>query len=140
MQKVNNIIIQLLGLVLIAVLAVWYLSNAVPVQGSATFGNDYNATTTVRTTGVANLKNLQVLKLGYGSLGSVVITGAGTGTMYLYDATSTTNAINTEWATTTLAIIPASSVANTYVFDVSFSKGLLIEYAGAIATSTITFR
>ena len=107
------------------------------VLGSVTQGNEYFSTTTRNHLGT-ELTNLKVLKTNSGSFGSVIITGAGTGVMNFYDATSTVT--NTEWATTTLASFPASTAAGTYTFDVVFSKGLLFEEVGSVATSTITWR
>ena len=106
-------------------------------ESSIIVGNEYNSTTTRNYIGVA-VTNLAVLKNGAGSLGSVVITGAAAGQVNLYDATSTVT--NTLWATTTLATFPLSAAAGTYTFDVTFSKGLLIEVIGATPSSTITWR
>lgn len=108
------------------------------VLGSVTQGNEYFSTTTRNAVTGAELTNLKVLKVGAGSLGSVVITGAGTGIMNFYDATSTVT--NAEWATTSLAVFPGSTAAGTYTFDVAFSRGLLFEEIGSVATSTITWR
>lgn len=106
--------------------------------GSITQGNEYFSTTTRSAVSGVELTNLKVLKIGPGSLGSVVITGAGTGIINLYDATSTVT--NAEWATTSLAVFPASAAAGTYTFDAVFSKGLLFEEVGSVASSTITWR
>lgn len=105
--------------------------------GSVTQGNEYFASTTKNYMGTS-MPNLSVLKVGSGSLGSVVITGAAAGVINIYDATSTVT--NTEWATTTLATFPASTAAGTYTFDATFKKGLLVEILTATPTSTITWR
>lgn len=105
--------------------------------GSVPFGNEYQSTTTRNHLG-ASIANYTVLSSGQGSLGSVVITGAGAGTINIYDATSTVT--NSAWATTTLASFPASTAVGTYTFDTIYRKGLMIEVIGATATSTITYR
>ena len=105
--------------------------------GSVAIANEYRATSTKDYKGTV-LTNLKVLKSESGTLGSVVITGAGAGTINLFDATSTKT--NGEWATTSLASIPVSAAAGTYTFDVSFYKGLIVEIIGTAPTSTITYR
>lgn len=82
-----------------------------------------------------------LLKNGPGILGSVVITGATTATaLNFYDATTTLS--HTHHATTTLAAITASSPANTYTFDVSFARGLVVEFPSVVgaASTTITWK
>ena len=105
--------------------------------GSVTQANEYNATSTNSHDGVA-LPTLTVIKAGGGALGSVVITGAAAGVINIYDATSTMT--NTDWATATLATIPASTAAGTYTYDIVFHKGLMYELVGVAPTSTITWR
>lgn len=105
--------------------------------GSVTTGNEYMGTTTRQFNGTA-LSNASVLRTGTGSLGSVVITGAATGVINLYDATSTVT--NTQYGTTTLATFPASVATGTYTFDVTYSRGLVYEVIGTAPTSTITFK
>lgn len=105
--------------------------------GSVNVANEYNATTT-RSNATATIADLAVISSTSGTLGSVVVTGVGTGDFYLYDATSTIT--NTEWATSTLAHIGPSLAAGTYTFDVVFHKGLLIDTNGTVGSSTITWR
>ena len=80
--------------------AVLFLLNNRPqsVQGSVVQGSEYQATSTKKITGLPGVQNLTVLPTSSCVLGSVVITGANTGTITFYDATSTKT--NTEWATT----------------------------------------
>src|SRR3990167_1157347 len=90
-----------------------------PALGSVSVSNEYNATSTKNAfTGSSTIPNYYALKTVGGSLGSVIITGANTGTINLYDATTTIP--NTAWATTTLVSIPASTAAGTYTFDINF--------------------
>ena len=103
--------------------------------GSITEGQEYNATST--SSNGAGLPARSVIKTSPGALGSVVITGATTGIINFFDATSTNHANH---ATTTIASIPASAAAGTYTFDVAFSRGLLVEVTGVAPTSTITWR
>lgn len=115
--------------------------NAQTVVGSVDtdVGGYYSTSTRVYPTGAA-LTNLTVLKSSSGILGSVVITGAGAGTLNLYDATTTNKNLRTRAATTTLLSIPASAEAGTYTFDIIFNDGLIYEISGTAPTSTITWK
>ncbi len=97
----------------------------------------YQSTTTRPVSGTA-INSPAILSLGYGVFGSVIITGTGTGTINFYDATST--AAGTLTATTTLASFPASTAVGTYVFDIQYTKGLVMEVIGSVATSTVTWK
>lgn len=104
---------------------------------SVQYGNDYNATTTAATAVYGSRTGDVLLKTGYGSLGSVVITGANTGAINLWDGT-TTAAGHTQRL---LATIPASTAAGTYTIDAVYSIGLLVDLvAGNMPTTTITYR
>lgn len=116
--------------------------------GSAVIGNEYNATSTRNFDGTA-LTNLTVLKSGgnacySGSLAQVTITGANTGIVRFWNATTTNVNLrtgNVSSSTIHLVDIPASAAANTYTFDLAFGCGLIYELVGGLApTSTITWR
>jgi len=107
--------------------------------GSVVQSSEYHATTTSQ----GRFSSPAVLVSGYGSLGSVIITGAGAGTINLYDATTTDITLrtgNTATSSLYIATIPDSTVAGTYTFDTSFYTGLLVEIIGTTPTTTITFR
>lgn len=129
----------ILGIGVLLILAFNFIRIGLPnsASGGVTVGNEYEATSTRNSVGT-ELPTLTVLKTGSGSLGSVVITGAASGIMNFFDATSTDT--NTEWATTSLVTFPASTAAGTYVFDINFKKGLLYEIIGTAPTSTPTWR
>jgi hypothetical protein len=104
------------------------------------FGPDpYNATTTVE-----NYPDLKVLKTGWGTLGSVIITEAG-GEFILYNATTTDIAAGNDQRSSTSSLLmarfPASAAAGTYTIDAVFTDGLLIDFvSGTIPTTTITWK
>lgn len=78
-----------------------------------------------------------------GTLGSVVITGANTGIVDFYDATTTdVNKRTGQKPTSTIRVanIPASLAAGTYTFDVIFVNGLMMVSSGLLPTTTITWR
>jgi hypothetical protein len=115
-----------------------YLNNQMTF-GSVAVGGEYQSTTTKPYNG-SSLTNLTVLKSESGTMGSVIITGAGAGVMTLYDATTTNSSLRTKAATTTLVSIPASAAAGTYTFDIQFYQGLIVELSGTVPTSTISWR
>lgn len=107
--------------------------------GSVSQSSEYFATSTKNgVVGTTALANGAILTTGPGTLGSIVITGANTGVINFYDATSTLT--NSQTGTTTLVAIPASLAAGTYTLDVQFSRGLVYEVIGTAPTSTITWR
>jgi hypothetical protein len=108
-------------------------------KGSVPIGNEYHATTT----STGRFQNDILLSSGSGTLGSVVITGAGAGTIDLYDATTSNVSNRTgQPATSTILIasFPASAAAATYTFDEAYYNGLYVHIVGTMPTSTITFR
>jgi hypothetical protein len=129
-----------LSLILGLVLAFVYSNYQVnQVEGSVSFGNEYKATTTNAST----VEATRVLKNGPATLGSVVITGANTGMMVFYNATTTNpNFRNSNYSTSSIIIaeIPASAAAGTYTFDVDAPIGLVMSMSGTEPTTTITYR
>jgi len=126
----------LLVIVLFVVLVTGvYISNRAPAEilGSLPSGQSYLATTTA-----ATVTYTSTIKTQPGTLGSIVITTAGTGTIDLYDATTTTAHPN--HATTSLASFSASAPAGTYTLDVSFIRGLVVQYTAFAGKATITYR
>jgi hypothetical protein len=107
--------------------------------GSIIQSQEYSATSTPW----ENSWTSNRIKLGSGSLGSVVITSSGDLSFVLLDATSTpnteTNPINT--STQTLVSFPPNATVGTYTIDTNFKYGLWLEVlSGTYGTSTITFR
>lgn len=123
-----------------------FLTYDTRVEGSTIEGQEYNATTTAASAVFGSQVNLtnRVIKTGYGSLGSVVITGANTGTLNFYNATTTDitkRTGNTPTSTILIASIPASAAAGTYIFDAVFTTGLMVDlWSGTAPTTTITWR
>jgi len=110
------------------------------VLSSVQQGSEYHATSTKNAVGTS-IPNFTVLQTGASTLGHVVITGANTGIINIYDAT-TTNVNLRVGATSTLQVvnIPASTATGTYQFDSTFYNGILIEHSGSVPTTTITWR
>ena len=132
-------ILFIISLVLIVIIVVFVSDSGMDTGfvGSIQDGQEYYSTSTYTALGVPLLANIAVLKSNSsGILGSVVITGPVAGSMRLFNATSSTDV-----SSTTIGVIPASAVANTYTFDVSFGRGLILETTtGLQPTSTITWR
>lgn len=113
------------------------LSQKQPV-GSVNTANEYHHTFT----GTAGLTT-QLISATPVTLGSVVITGASTGQIVFYNATTTDATKRTTAATTSLPVLanfPVSAAVGTYTFDVFADKGLLVTWQTAVGTSTITWR
>lgn len=112
--------------------------------GSTIQGNDYQATTTAGSSVYGSITGSKLIKTGYGSLGTVVITGANTGIVNIYDATTTDitkRTGNTATATILIASLPASLTTGDYVFDTALSWGLYVDLvSGIMPTTTIAFR
>ena len=107
-------------------------------MGSVQQSSEYHSTFYSPSSGAA-----QVIKTKKGTLGSVVITGAGAGYADLYDSTTTNatlRAITATGSLPTIAQLPANLAAGTYTYDANFYDGLLVVWTGAIATNTITWR
>lgn len=111
--------------------------------GSVAQGNDYTATST-RTFAGGVLPSITVLKSTGGTLARVTITGANTGIVRFWDATTTNvnlRSPNTASSSILVAEIPASAAAGTYDFDAEFKYGLIYELVGGLTpTSTVMTR
>lgn len=125
------------SVVLAIIIALFGGGAAATNLGSVIQGSEYHSTSTYSKLGT-NLfgVNQTIVSNSGGTIGSVIITGAVAGAMKFMDATSTTDV-----SSTTLFVLPASLAANTYTFDVSFYRGLIVEtVSGLVPTSTITYR
>lgn len=133
----SPILVLAVSVLLFAFIVLLGLNSAPRAAASVGTGEEYLATTTY-----AASTAVRTLKAGYGALGQVTITGANTGVMTLYDAT-TSDVTKRVLATSSLPVIadfPASVAAGTYVFDARFSSGLLLVSSGAVATSSIMYK
>lgn len=114
--------------------------------GSTIMGNDYLSTTTAASTAYGTtITGDALIKTGSGSFGGFIITGAATGIVNFYDATTTDITKRTgNKATSTILItsLPASLAAGDYTgYDVTFSTGLYIDLvSGNMPTTTVKFR
>lgn len=107
--------------------------------GSIIQSQEYTATTTESGSGNVVDKSF---KNGHGALGSIVITKAGDAEYMLLDASSTLMSWDDfPTSTRTLADVPASLVAGTYIFDANFNYGLYLDVSGgSTGTTTLTYR
>ena len=129
-------ILQSFGIVIVAVLIGATVFRSHTTVASTSWGSEYQATSSAPVAG--GVSYTSILNTGTGAFGSIVITGKGTGSIYIYDGTTTTQ--HNAWATTTLAVIPNNAPEGTYTFDVAYRQGLIVEYKNAAATTTITYR
>ena len=134
-----------IGFFAISALLLWMGWIAYPVEASVSVTDEYQATSTAANTLFgATITGDRLIKTGQGSLGSIVITGANTGVVNFYNATTSDvlkRTGNKATSTILLVSLPASLVAGTYVFDVEFTDGLFLDYdSGNMPTTTITYR
>jgi len=134
MKKGSTIIVALASLTialsaLIMLLPNLEIGDSSISLGSVVTGSEYNSTTTS-----ATFPDNNVLKLGSGSLGSVIITGTSPGSVTVYDATSTDD------LSRVLANFQTTATPGTYTFDSVFSLGLLVASTDGTGSTTITWR
>ena len=137
-MKITYTIVTIVIIALIGVAIGSNLNRPEKPLGSVQTASEYQGTTIIPSSVVA-----QQIKTEPGTLGSVVITGAGAGSFELYNATTTDTAIRTTAATTSLTLLasfPVNAAVGTYTFDRIFTDGLLVYWSGARGTSTITWR
>jgi len=138
-REIITMIGSFIGIAIISGIFILVSNNQNKGIGSVMQSGEYHATTTSQ----GRFPSSVVLQSGYGTLGSVIITGATTGIINLYDATTTDvtkRTGNTATSTLYIATLPASTAAGTYTFDTSFYTGLLVEIIGTTPTTTITYR
>lgn len=137
-------ILTILVSIAVSLCVCFLLIDREPVMQGVSQGNEYVATSTASSNNYGAFTNDQLLKAGWGTLGSVVITGANTGVINFYNASTSDITKRTgNKATTTLLIasMPASLTAGTYVFDAIFTNGLWLELeSGSMPTTTILYR
>ena len=140
-KSMKNLIIVVLAVVVIGLGVLLYGGyQEPPIRiGSIETGQEYNATTTVET----GLKADALIKYGWGSIGSVVVTEAGDLEYRLVNATSVAalSAGYIDVDNETLVYVEPELAAGTYTFDVTFTDGLVFDLiAGTNGTTTITYR
>lgn len=142
-MKLSNTTIGI-GAAFLLALSYIVFQPAQPSLGSVNRANEYIATSTAGSASVGAFTASRLIQTGAGALGSVVITGANTGVINFYDATTTNISSRTGQSSTSsihIASIPASLVAGTYTFDVAYTDGLYVDIvSGTAPTTTITFR
>lgn len=114
-------------------------------RGSIIQGFEYNSTSTAANSLYgAQTASEVLLKTGAGSLAQVTITGANTGVLNFYNATTSNVNLrtgNTPTSTILIASFPASAAAETYIFDAQFTTGLIyVLEDGNLPTTTIMWR
>ncbi len=141
MKTIEKIILSFAITLTVFALVLTFSHTPSKVEGSVAFGNDYFGTTTDQTWTTLVPK---VVKSVGGSLGSVTITTAGTGSLFLYDATTTDITLRTNGTATstiTLAAFQITTTVGTFTFDRSFGNGLIAVWVGSNnASTTITYR
>ena len=117
------------------------------VKGSVAVGNQYQSTTTPNVADITNLcppAAFAVSSSTTGVLGSVNVLLSGAGTLTIYDATTTDSTLRNPAATSSLILadFPVSPTVGSYHFDVEFKRGLLVDYSSSdlVSSTTISYR
>lgn len=141
MKTIITILVLLVLITGATFLAILSNNGKSPLLGSITTGQEYTATTTPD--GLSPFAD-GLIREGWGTLGSVIITKTGDLDYTLFDATSTGAVLNDSRfnrGDKQLARIGSNLAAGTYVFDVTYTDGLVLDVtAGSTGTSTITYR
>lgn len=146
MKKIIAFIAATLGA--FALILVSYL-NIQPFLAGASVqtGESYYSTTTPfagQINGTSGVVLLKAYSPSGGILGSIIVTGGPkSGSFSLYDATTSDVNLRTGNKATSsifLADIPAGTATTTYVFDTTFTTGLLLVTSGSVPTTTITWK
>jgi len=137
--------IATIGVIMALLVVINMVSNTTnKALGSVSVTDEYRATSTASSGIYGAFTGDNFVKTGQGTLGSVVITGANTGIVNIYNATTSNVNLRTgnkASSTIHLASFPANTAAQTYTFDVGFTDGLFIDLeSGLMPTTTITYR
>lgn len=123
--------------VTITVLILLLVNRPQVANGSVNLFNDYQSTSTPINNGT-----FQVMSVP-GAIGSVIITGTSTGSLSIYDATTSSvllRAATMSTSSITIGSIPIALTTSNFPFDTRLLNGLLIVTTGNAPTSTITYR
>lgn len=135
----NLTIIGVIVMLMVGVLVYNSFDNVDSNLGSVAVTSEYNSTTTP-SSGWSD----QQINSGWSTLGSVIITGAGTNEFELLSATTTNiNLRASSQSTSSIRIVefPASLGVGTYTFDSLHKNGIYLNVLTAgTGTSTVTFR
>ena len=144
LQNTLGMFVATLASALVISAVVLLFQNAQPTLASTIQGNEYLATTTGNGANFGSWSTGRLVRTGSGSLAQITVTGANTGMVNIYDATTTnvnnrTN--NPATSTILIASLPVSLVAGTYTFDAEYKTGLFVDLvSGTMPTTTITYR
>lgn len=131
-----------ISIITIAFVIGFCINNSQVTNASTSLGSSYKSIQTAPVQTNTSFYQSAIIQTFPGTLGSVVVTGTNTGYLTLYDAT-TSNVNLRAGATTTLRVIttlPSNMATSTYTYDADFYYGLVSEWTGNVATTTITYR
>lgn len=120
--------------------------NKKTADASITQGSEYYATSSSPSAYIGTKQEVLVKK-GYGSLATVLVSvaGAADGFLEFYDATTSDSTLRDSTQATSsifLFSIPNTMTAGAYSIDVQYARGLLMRYSGGgtRASSTVMYR
>lgn len=104
--------------------------------GSVVQGSEYLATTTVATSAGTHWLAKGIANGGICVFGSIIVASSSATTLTLWNATSTTDI-----ASTTITVLKAGIGEGTYTYDITCSRGLVVDTpVGFNGSYTITYR
>jgi len=138
-KKILSIVGGAIVLLLVVVMGNNLSDSDLPVLGSVQQGSEYHSVAFGDMAAGASGQ----LVTGHGVLGSLVVTGANTGSIDVYNVTTTDIGLRAAALTTSTVLIasfPASLAAGTYTLDINAYQGIFVEVTGDAPTSTLTWR
>lgn len=119
----NNIlaVVIIVGFISIAFL-ITATKNGGQGIGSVVQGSEYNATTSIATSAGTHWLAKSTTNAGVCVLGSIIVASSSDTTFTLWNATSTTDI-----ASTTIVAMVADIAVGTYQYDITCSRGLVVE-------------
>lgn len=140
MTKGEKVIVTIAVATLVLVVSLLFVNkskNSSGVTAGATLSDAMQGTTTDGWT--ASVGSFKMLACGSGMLGTVNVLNETTGSLNLYDASTTAN--GAIYGTTTLTKVYASQAEGPYPMNIYFKYGLVAESQSTnVASTTITFR
>lgn len=105
-------------------------------KGSVSQGSEYNSTTTISTSAGTHWLAKSTTYSSVCVLGSIIVASSSGTSLTLWNATSTTDI-----ASTTITTLKASVGEGTYTYDITCSRGIIVETPSNFNGSyTVTYR
>lgn len=144
-MKEKIILISLSFALIVLAVVLTQQPTAKGILGSIGQASEYHSTTTSPTSYSFSSGDRILNSAGYGSLGSIIVTGVGSagGNIEFFDATTTNPSLRASSMSSTTQLVasfPTNLAVGTYVIDASVTYGLIMVIRGTVGTTTVTYR